>query len=104
MPANSYNRYKLLQQTNGTSLTMPFVPIPVLPSDKYVYWNDGFDRMDKLSNKYYGNPFYDFIILNANPQYNNEWEIPAESVIRIPFPLDKSVSNFENTLNNIINS
>jgi len=67
MPYSSYNRYAILKNTNGTTDNMPFVTLPMNSSDKFEYWNSTFSRMDKLSQKYYGNPFYDFLILYANP-------------------------------------
>jgi len=67
MPQTSYNRYAILKNTDGTTDSMPFVKLPTNSSDKFEYWNTGFNRLDKLSQKYYGNPFYDFLILFANP-------------------------------------
>ena len=77
---------------------MPFVPIPERSSDKYEYWNANFSRLDKLAQKYYGNPFYDFLILYANPSYINEFNIPDNALIRIPFPLTQAKSDYESKL------
>ena len=90
-----YNRYSLLQNSDGTIDPMPFVKLPVNPSDKYEYWNLNFSRLDKLSEKYYGSPFYDFLILLANSEYLSEWEIPDNKLIRIPFPLAKVKADYE---------
>lgn len=95
MPYIDYNRYSILKNGDGTTDSMPFVKLPVNPSDKYEYWNSEFSRLDKLSQKYYGNPFYDFLILYANPQYVSEFDIPAEALIRIPFPLNKVKGDYE---------
>ena len=96
--AANYDRYSILKNNDGTTDMMPFVPIPVRPSDKYEYWNVGFSRMDKLAQKYYGNPFYDFLILYANPENMNEFEIPDTTLIRIPFPLAQAKADYESKL------
>ena len=98
MPYRDYNRYSILENNNGTTSTMPFVNLPINPSDKYEYWNTEFSRMDKLSQKYYGNPFYDFLILYANNVYCSEFDIPDNALIRIPFPLGKVKADYEAAL------
>lgn len=98
MPQQDYKRYSLLANTNGISETMPFVTLPVNSSDKYEYWNSSFSRLDKLANKYYGNPFYDFLILYANPSYTNEFDFPDEMLCRIPFPFAKAKADYESAL------
>lgn len=98
MPKLDYDRYEILKTGDGTTMSMPFVDIPVNPSDKYEDWNINFSRMDKLAQKYYGNPFYDFLILYANPQFVNEFDIPDNTLIRIPFPLAKAKADYEAAL------
>jgi hypothetical protein len=94
MPHIDYNRYSILVNTNGSSETMPFIKLPENSTDKYEYWGQ-FSRMDKLSQKYYGNPFYDFLILYGNPQYLSEFDIEDGALIRIPFPHNKVISDYE---------
>lgn len=98
MPYQDYNRYEILKNTNGTTDQMPFVSLPTNPSDKFEYWNTAYSRMDKISQKYYGNPFYDFLILYANKIYLNEFDIPDGALIRIPFPLVKAKADYEAAL------
>jgi hypothetical protein len=100
MPYRDYNRYEILKNSNGTTDAMPFINLPVNTSDKYEYWNLGFSRMDKIAQKYYGNPFYDFLILYANKIYLNEFDIPDSALIRIPFPLNKAKADYEALLTN----
>ena len=95
MPNLDYNRYAILKNPDGTTDAMPFVTLPVNPSDKYEYWNSTFSRLDKLSQKYYGNPFYDFLILLANPDFVSEFDIPDGTLMRIPFPLSKVKGDYE---------
>ncbi|MFW6219872.1 MAG: hypothetical protein ACOC33_03450 [bacterium] len=103
MPAQDYDRYSILKNKDGSTDMMPFINIPDRSSDKFEYWNTEFSRMDKLSQKYYGNPFYDFLILYANPQYTSQWDIPDGSLIKIPFPLEQVRSDYEAELRRIKN-
>lgn len=97
MPQKDYNRYAILTNADGTTDLMPFVVLPTNPSDKFEVWNTEYSRLDKLSQKYYGNPFYDFLILYANG-YVSEFDINDGNLIRIPFPLAKVKSDYENAL------
>jgi hypothetical protein len=97
MPQRDYNRYSILVNSNGTTDLMPFVVLPVNQSDKYINWNTEFNRLDKLSQTYYNNPFYDFLILYANG-YMSEFDIPDGQLIRIPFPLSKVKNDYEAAL------
>jgi hypothetical protein len=99
MPYVDYNRYTILKNDNGTYNTMPFIKLPVNQSDKFEVWNTEFSRLDKLSQKYYGNPFYDFFILYANGEFVSEFDIPDGTLIRIPFPLNKVKADYEAFLN-----
>lgn len=98
MPYVDYNRYSILANDNGTTEPMPFVNLPINQSDKYENWNTEFSRLDKLSQKYYGNPFYDFLILYGNNIYVSEFDIPDNAVVRIPFPLNKVKADYEAAL------
>jgi hypothetical protein len=98
MPFKDYDRYAPLKNDDGTIDMMPFINIPLNPSDKYETWNTEYSRLDKVSQKYYGNPFYDFLILYANNIYVNEFDIPDGALIRIPFPLQKAKNDYDNQL------
>lgn len=97
----NYDRYQSLK--NGREYKMmPFVEIPKNMSDKYIEWNPSTHRMDKLADKYYNNPFMDFLILYANPQIISQFDIEMGTIIRIPFPLEKAKNDYESGLNNLI--
>ena len=104
MPYVDYDRYAILKNPDGTIDPMPFVDLPVNSSDKYEYWNTEYSRLDKISQKYYGNPFYDFLIIYGNAMYVNEFNIPDGALIRIPFPLNKAKSDYEAILTAYKNS
>ncbi|MFW6243291.1 MAG: hypothetical protein ACOC2W_03940 [bacterium] len=102
MPEKDFNRNSILSRGDGTYHAPPFVRLPENLSDKFIRWNPDLNRMDLLSQKYYKNPFYDFLILYANPEYLNEFDIPQGALIRIPFPLNKAISDYSNALNNYL--
>ena len=101
MPRRDYDRYEIYRNDDGTIDQMPFVNIPVNPSDKFESWINGRSRLDKIAKRLYGNEFFDFLILMANPQYISEFDIPDDTVIRIPFPLEKARTDYENGLKKI---
>lgn len=47
------------------------------------------ERLDNLSSKYYKTPLLSYIIMCANVEFENEFEIPIGYEIRIPFPLQR---------------
>lgn len=98
-----YNRYEIFRNEDDTRDQLPFVSIPENRSDKYVTWNLGRDRLDKIAAKYYGNVFLDFLILYANPKYIDQYDIEDGDVIRIPFPKDAAITAYEERLTRIRN-
>jgi len=98
MPKKDYNRYAILKDGNTITENMPYIKLPIHSSDKFEYWNTEFSRLDKIALKYYGNPFYDFLILYGNKIYLNEFDIPDGALIRIPFPLNKAKADYEAAL------
>lgn len=96
-----YNRYEIFRNEDGTTDQLPFVALPQNPSDKFEKFQLGFTRFDKLAAKYYGNVFFDFLITNANPKFISEFDIDDGELIRIPFPLEKARTDYENGLKKI---
>jgi len=96
-----YNRYEIFKNQNGTTDQLPYVTLPANSSDKYETWKAGFSRLDKVAKRYYGNEFFDFLILWGNPQYISEFDIEDGDLIRIPFPLEKVKTDYETELKKI---
>jgi hypothetical protein len=89
-----YDRYQKFK-SDGKYIPLPFIPIPPKSSDKSVVYNADRTRLDKLSQKYYDNPFHGWLILSANPQYGGvEENIPDKEIIRIPFPFRDSIQQY----------
>ncbi len=63
-----YNRYNLFY-INGEQTVVPYVSLPTKPSDKVYVYKVGVSRLDKVSQEYYGTPFFGWLLLQANPQY-----------------------------------
>lgn len=90
----SHSRYKSFIE-NGTIHLVPFIPIPNKNTDYYEYYELGKTRLDLLSYKYYNDPNYDWLIMQANPEYGSlEFNIPNKSLLRIPYPLDITMSTY----------
>jgi hypothetical protein len=73
---------------------IPFITIPERSTDKVEEFRQGTDRMDKLSLKYYNNPYMGRLILMANPEYAFEFDIEDGALIRIPFPLEDVLEDY----------
>ena len=74
---DSMDRYKTTRMPN----------IPVQPTDLYIISREG-DRLDLLSNEFYEDPRYWWVLSEANPGLGKgTFIIPAGLQIRIPQPL-----------------
>lgn len=73
---------------NNSSVVQPKREISTSIDDIYYTLIPG-DRLDQLADKYYQNKTMSEIIMMANPQYYNEWEIKVGDTIRIPMPLER---------------
>ncbi len=94
----SYDRYAKFRN-NGRIGMVPFIQIPLRDTDYYESFYVGKTRLDILSYKYYNNPDYGWLILQANPQYGaNEFSIPDKATLRIPYPLSTVLEGYKNSL------
>ena len=93
--ARYYNRYTDFN-VNGQNLTVPFIKLPSLSTDKKFIYKVGKSRLDKVSEQYYGTPYFGWLILQANPQVGGlEWDIKDGQVLIVPFPLVASLQNYK---------
>jgi len=93
-----YNRYDTFL-INGQQTVVPFVNIPSKPSDKRYIYKVGQSRMDKLSQQFYGTPYFGWLIMMSNPQFGGmESNIPDGSILTIPFPLLTSLQDYKGAL------
>ena len=90
----SYDRYNKFRR-DGQILHIPYIEIPIKSTDYYTYYKAGKTRLDVLSYQYYGDANYDWLILQANPEIGSlEFKIPDGTRIRIPYPLDVTISRY----------
>jgi hypothetical protein len=95
-----YNRYNDFV-INGEQTVVPYVTLPSKSTDKRYIYKIGQSRMDKISQQYYGTPYFGWLILLANPNSGGlEWNINDGTILTIPFPLVASLQDYKNALDN----
>ena len=95
-----YNRYQPFL-INGEQTVVPFIPLQSKSSDQRYIYRTGFSRLDKVSQQYYGTPFFGWLILQANPQFGGlENNIYDGAVLIIPYPLLPSLQDYKSALDN----
>ena len=95
-----YNRYTLFQ-VNGQQTVVPFVTLNGKPSDTVSVYKVGVSRLDKVSQEYYGTPFFGWLILQANPEFGGlENNIYDGAVLSIPYPLVTSLQDYKTAVEN----
>jgi hypothetical protein len=89
-----YNFYSPFFENEKISI-IPFIKYPTENSDKTYVWKKQSDRLDGVSNKFYGDPYGAKIILYANATIcTNEDEIPDGAVLIIPYPYKNAVQRY----------
>lgn len=90
-----FNRYDYFLEDGEYSI-VPGIELPQKATDKFTTYKKAKDRLDKVSQEYYGSPLFGWLILLANPKLGSvEFEIPDNSVLRIPFPLINSLQDYK---------
>ena len=89
------DRYSLFR-INGKVDFVPNVKIT-----KKETYRRGVSSLYLISYDYYGDPNYDWLIMMANPEFGSlEYEIPDNTQLRIPYPLDVTMEDYYNQINN----
>ena len=92
-----YDRYGEFK-SNGKYKFIPFLKIPRKATDLTVVYKSD-TRLDIISDDYYNNPNFGWLILQANPEYGGmEFDIPNNTTLRLPFPLLPSLNDFDKVL------
>ena len=90
-----YDRYSKFR-VNGMVKPVPFIKIPPNSGDLYITFDKTKMRFDMLSYKYYGDPDYAWLILQANPHLGGyEYSIRHGEILRIPYPLSSALNRYE---------
>ena len=86
-----YNRYHKMTGPGGKPKPVPFIKLRKKSSDKHITYKHGVTRFDRLSQKYYGNPFHGWLIMLANGGFGGlEFTIKDGEMLRIPFPFQET--------------
>jgi hypothetical protein len=86
---------------NGQQTVVPFVPIDPKPTDKVFVYKVGRSRLDRVSQEFYGTPFFGWLILQANPQFGGlENNIYDGAILTVPFPLVASLQDYKASVEN----
>lgn len=94
-----YDRYKQFRVGDTVKYPLPFFKISETGSDMYIIFDKRTMRLDSLSYKYYGDPNFAWLILNANPGLPMfEYLIENGSSLRIPYPLDSAIQRYEKSI------
>lgn len=91
-----YNRYASFMKNSEVMAGVPFIPIKAASTDIKLKYNKKTMRMDTLSYKYYGDPNYGWLIMQANPECGGyEFSINDGVTINVPYPLDSALARYE---------
>jgi hypothetical protein len=94
-----YDRYSDFRYDGKINL-IPGITLDELNSDKRIIYKLGDTRLDKISNLYYNTPYCGWLIMLANPQFGGlEFNIPDQTVIRIPFPFESAINRYTAQIN-----
>jgi len=78
---------------------VPSIVLTPKSSDRKIVYKVGKTRLDKLSDQFYGSPYYGWLIMQANSTYGGqEWNIPDGTIITVPFPLMQSLEDYKSKL------
>lgn len=93
-----YDRYQKFRK-DGQIEIVPCLTIDKENTDIYLAYDKSRMRLDMLSYKYYGDPDYGWLILQANPQVGSmEYFIQDGAIVRIPYPLPTAISRYEQAI------
>ena len=92
--ARYFDRYSNFR-VNNSMKPIPGITIPSSSGDKKIVYKLGDSRLDKISNAYYNTPYYGWLIMLANPEFGGlEFNIPDQSILRIPFPFEAAINSY----------
>lgn len=100
MAFSYYNRYSQFA-INGQQTVVPYVQLPQKVTDKSYIYKVGKSRLDRVSQEFYGSPVFNWLILQANPQFGGlENYIYDGAILIIPFPLIPSLQDYKAAVEN----
>lgn len=98
MSRTYFDRYQFFEE-DGTFKIVPGIELPIKSTDKYYQFKKTKDRLDKLSQEFYNTPTFGWLIMTANPSCGtNEFEIPDNFILRIPYPLVSTLQDYKTSI------
>jgi hypothetical protein len=94
-----FNFYKPLKDSDVLK-DMPPVQISVRKTDKYITYRKEKMRLDFIAGEIYEDETLWRLILWANPEYFLEFDIPDDTIIRIPYPVNDVIAEVNNFIIN----
>lgn len=88
------NRYALVTY-DGKVGNIPKITIPKRDTDLKITYNSDKTRLHRIAGEIYGDDTYGWLILLANPEYYDEYEIPKNAILRVPFPRRDAEADYE---------
>ena len=96
------NRYKKMI-IDGKIVRLPLVKLEKNETDYFEVYHKNRSSLDNISYQYYDDPNYVWIILMANQDYGSlEYEIPDGAILRIPFPLETVLSEYNSKIDKMM--
>ena len=97
----SVNRYQFTKKMDGKDCykTTQYPKFPRRATDLYIFSREG-DRLDNLSNEFYEDPRFWWVLAEANAMAHGTLVVPPGIQIRIPFPLTDLTAKLENVEEN----
>lgn len=93
-----YDRYNKFRVNGEVGIPCSITLTPK-KTDYFEEYIKGKTRLDLLSYDYYGDSGYDWLILMANPELPDlEYLIPNGSLIRIPYPLNLTLEDYNSQI------
>ena len=89
-----YNFYSLLKD-NDKLRNMPPIRIEKKSTDKSVTYNKQKNRLDTIAGNIYNDETLWRLILWANEEYFLEFDIPDNTVIRVPYPVQDVINEIQ---------
>ena len=94
----SYNRYAKLMR-DGKICKMPPITLNKNATDAFETYSKDNSSLGNISYKHYDDPNYDWLILLANKEIADlEYQIPDNTLLRIPYPLDVAIQDYESKI------
>ena len=97
------SRYRQLITPDKSMQSMPNVVISSRDTDKFIVYDSQKMRLDTIAADIYGNDYYNWLILLANTSYSMEFDIPTSTIIRVPYPLNDVIVEYEQKVINLKN-